>query len=203
MWGSAFARLFSLAKSQQPSRSPARDGISRDENAKCNASLEAWRWRRKYLGRIATGAEETLNARERVLWRPGMPSQRCECGAHDKNKNGQRSACGVCVCVCVCVCNGGECWDPRIRGGDRCRVERGAQEENASGSAKPSALSPPSKCPPLLAPHHSLPTFNRDFYSARGIFKFSPKIDAPLESIDRDCLVVISWRREDLWRAPL
>ena len=45
-----------------------------------------------------------MNARERVLWRPGMPSQRCECGAHDKNKNGQRSACGVCVCVCVCVC---------------------------------------------------------------------------------------------------
>ena len=162
------------------------------------------------MGRIATGAEETLNARERVLWRPGMPSQRCECGAHDKNKNknashanGQRSARGV--CVCVCVCNGGECWDPRIRGGDRCRVERGAQEENASGSAKPSALSPPAKCPPLLRPPSFPPhiTFNRDFYSARGIFKFSPKIDAPLESIDRDCLVVISWRREDLWRAPL
>ena len=44
-----------------------------------------------------------MNARERVLWRPGMPSQRCECGAHDKNKNGQRSARGVCVCLCVCA----------------------------------------------------------------------------------------------------
>ena len=103
------------------------------------------------------------------------------------------------MCVCVCVCNGGECWDPRIRGGDRCRVERGAQEENASGSAKPSALSPPSKCPrsELDSPHHSIAisTLPAEFS------KISPNC-APREHRP-DCLVVISWRREDLWRALL
>ena len=64
------------------------------------------------------------------------------------------------VCVCVCVCNGGECWDPRIRGGDRCRVERGAQEENASEAPSRARFLPPQSArlysPPIIPSPHSI-----------------------------------------------
>lgn len=120
-----------------------------------------------------------MNARERVLWRPGMPSQRCECGAHDKNKNknashanGQRSARGVCVC-------GMEASAGTLESGVGIDVGLSVVRRRKT---LPEAPSRARFLPPQSA---RLPSFtrpiNRNFYSARGMFKFSP----PLESIDQ------------------
>ena len=101
-----------------------------------------------------------MNARERVLWRPGMPSQRCECGAHDKNKNknashanGQRSARGVCVC-------GMEASAGTLESGVGIDVGLSVVRRRKTLPEAPSRARflPPPSARLYSAPHHSLPT---------------------------------------------
>ena len=125
-----------------------------------------------------------------------MPSQRCECGAHDKNKNGQRSARGVCVCVCAMEASAGT-----LESGVGIDVGLSVVRRRKTLPEAPSRarfLPPQSaRLASLLATPHSIAisTLPAEFS------KISPNC-APREHRP-DCLVVISWRREDLWRALL